>query len=107
MAKKTSSKKHKKSRHQTAIRPIARKTKKRPLEERMLEWEEDDEDAPLIDESLRQKLLKEEFKLRKKQPTAWTKTKYRKFAMFAFNRKKKDETEEEKKESERKQAKKL
>lgn len=45
-----------------------------------------------VDESLRLKLLQEEFKLRKKQPTAWTKSKYRKYANFGVNRKaKKDE----------------
>lgn len=31
-----------------------------------------------VSEKLRQKLLEEEFRLRKKQPTAWTKIKYRK-----------------------------
>lgn len=31
-----------------------------------------------VSETLRKKLLKEEFKLRKKQPTAWTRIKYRK-----------------------------
>ncbi len=33
-------------------------------------------------EALRLKLLQEEFKLRKKQPTAWTKTKFRAWANF-------------------------
>ena len=33
-------------------------------------------------EELRLKLLSQEFKLRKKQPTAWTKTKYRAYANF-------------------------
>ena len=33
-------------------------------------------------EDLRKKLLKSEFKLRKKQPEAWTKTKYRPYANF-------------------------
>ena len=33
-------------------------------------------------EELRLKLLKQELKLRKKQPTAWTKTKFRKYANF-------------------------
>ncbi len=42
-----------------------------------------------VDEDLRIKLLQEEFKLRKKQPTAWTKSKYRKYANFGANRKKK------------------
>lgn len=41
-----------------------------------------------VDEALRQKLLDEEFKMRKKQPEAWTKTKYRKYANFGKNRKK-------------------
>ena len=44
-----------------------------------------------VDESLRLKLLQEEFKLRKKQPEAWTKTKYRRYANFGVNRKKKEE----------------
>lgn len=63
------------------------------LEERLMEMDDENDDLilPSIDEGMRAKLLKEEFKLRKKQPTAWTKTKYRKFAMFAFNRKKKPE----------------
>lgn len=43
-----------------------------------------------VDEELRQRLLQEEFKLRKKQPEAWTKTKYRKYANFGINRKKKE-----------------
>jgi len=42
-----------------------------------------------VDEQLRLQLLAEEFKLRKKQPEAWTKTKYRKYANFGANRKKK------------------
>ncbi len=33
-------------------------------------------------EELRLKLLQEEFKLRQKQPQAWTKTKYRPYANF-------------------------
>ena len=33
-------------------------------------------------EALRLALLKEELKLRKKQPEAWTKTKFRKYANF-------------------------
>lgn len=37
---------------------------------------------PEATEALRLKLLKEEFRLRKKQPTAWTKTKFRKYANF-------------------------
>ncbi len=44
-----------------------------------------------VDEEMRSKLLEEEFKLRKKQPEAWTKTKYRKYANFGKNRKKKEE----------------
>ena len=43
------------------------------------------------EEAVRQKLLQEEFKLRKKQPEAWTKTKYRKYANFGINRNKKEE----------------
>jgi len=35
-----------------------------------------------VSENLRLKLLEEEFKMRKKQPTAWTKTKFRPFANF-------------------------
>ena len=42
-----------------------------------------------IDEEMRQSLLAEEFKLRKKQPPAWTMQKYRKYANFGANRKKK------------------
>lgn len=70
-----------------------------------MDWEEDDEEifSPDVSEKMRADLLKQEFKLRKKQPTAWTKTKYRKFAMFAFNRKRKDETEKEKSDREKKQ----
>lgn len=44
-----------------------------------------------MDEAMRLKLLEEEFKLRKKQPEAWTKTKYRKYANFGLNRKRKEE----------------
>ena len=40
-------------------------------------------------EDFRMKLLKKEFKMRKKQPEAWTKTKYRPYANFRT--KKKDE----------------
>jgi hypothetical protein len=43
-----------------------------------------------MEEEIRLKLLAEELKLRKKQPEAWTKTKYRKYANFGINRKKKD-----------------
>jgi len=43
-------------------------------------------------EEFRQKLLKQEFKLRKKQPEAWTKTKYRPYANFRT--KKKEDTAE-------------
>lgn len=35
-----------------------------------------------ISEKLRKQLLKEEFKLRARQPEAWTKTKYRAYANF-------------------------
>ena len=41
-----------------------------------------------VDESLREKLLAEEQKLRSKQPEAWTKGKFRKYANFGRNRKK-------------------
>ncbi len=41
-----------------------------------------------VDEVLRTRLLEEEFKLRKKQPPAWTMQKYRKYANFGANRKK-------------------
>ncbi|AJF60618.1 MAG: hypothetical protein J4224_03830 [Candidatus Diapherotrites archaeon] len=37
---------------------------------------------PKPSEALRQKLLAEEFKLRKKQPEPWTKTKFRAYANF-------------------------
>jgi len=40
-----------------------------------------------ISERLRLRLLKEEFAMRKKQPTAWTKTKYRPFANFRTKKK--------------------
>ncbi len=39
-----------------------------------------------VDEDLRTKLLAEELKLRGKQPEAWTKTKFRKYANFGRNR---------------------
>lgn len=38
-------------------------------------------------EEFRQKLLKAEFKMRKKQPEAWTKTKYRPYANFRSKKK--------------------
>ncbi len=44
-----------------------------------------------VDESLRQKLLAEEFKLRSSQPEAWTKTKYRKYANFGRSKAKDEE----------------
>ncbi len=47
-----------------------------------------------VDEEMRMSLLEEEFKMRKKQPEAWTKTKYRKYANFGI--KKKDKNEEAK-----------
>ncbi|PIN85252.1 MAG: hypothetical protein COV47_03285 [Candidatus Diapherotrites archaeon CG11_big_fil_rev_8_21_14_0_20_37_9] len=43
-------------------------------------------------EELRQELLTQEFKMRKKQPEAWTKTKYRPYANFRTKKK----TDEEK-----------
>jgi hypothetical protein len=39
-----------------------------------------------VDEKMRLKLLEEESKLRAKQPEAWTKTKFRKYANFGRNR---------------------
>lgn len=41
-----------------------------------------------VDEELRLALLAEEQKMRSKQPEAWTKTKFRKYANFGRNRKK-------------------
>lgn len=41
-----------------------------------------------ISEKLRMQLLKEEFKLRKKQPQAWTAQKYRKYANIGVRKKK-------------------
>jgi len=41
-----------------------------------------------VDEDLRLQLLAEEQKMRSKQPEAWTKTKFRKYANFGRNRKK-------------------
>ena len=38
-----------------------------------------------VDEKLRLKLLKEEQRLRKKQPQPWTKQKYRKWALGSKN----------------------
>jgi hypothetical protein len=49
-----------------------------------------------IDEEMRMNLLAEEFKLRKKQPPAWTMQKYRKYANFGANRKKKEDVPEAK-----------
>jgi hypothetical protein len=43
-----------------------------------------------VDEELRMRLLQEEFKLRKKQPEPWTKTKYRKYANFGAKKAKAD-----------------
>ena len=39
-----------------------------------------------VDEELRLKLLAEEQKMRSKQPEAWTKAKFRKYANFGRNR---------------------
>jgi len=56
-----------------------------------------------ISEKMRMQLLAEEFKLRKKQPTAWTKTKYRPYANFRAKKLEKDaEKAIEKKASEEK-----
>jgi hypothetical protein len=41
-----------------------------------------------VDEKMRLKLLEEESKMRSKQPEAWTKTKFRKYANFGRNRSK-------------------
>ena len=41
-----------------------------------------------VDEELRLKLLQEEQKMRAKQPEAWTKAKFRKYANFGRNRNK-------------------
>ncbi|MBS3061808.1 MAG: hypothetical protein J4215_04470 [Candidatus Diapherotrites archaeon] len=72
----------------TGISKAAAK-RKSSFEERLLSLADDDDFIlPLMNENMREKLLKEEFKLRKKQPTAWTKTKYRKYAMI--NRPKKE-----------------
>ena len=46
-------------------------------------------------EELRQKLLKQEFAMRKKQPEAWTKTKYRPYANFRTKKKEVTETTSE------------
>lgn len=54
-----------------------------------------------VSEKLRLQLLKEEFKLRKKQPQAWTVQKYRKYANIGVRKKKeKPEFIEEEKELE-------
>ena len=47
-----------------------------------------------ISEKMRLQLLAEEFKLRKKQPTAWTKTKYRPYANFRAKKLEKDAAKE-------------
>ena len=41
---------------------------------------------PKVTEDMRLKLLKEERKMREKQPEPWTKTKYRKYANFGSSR---------------------
>jgi hypothetical protein len=40
----------------------------------------------VVDDGMRERLLAEEFKLRKKQPPAWTMQKYRKYANFGANK---------------------
>ncbi len=88
MKKKSTPKKTKKPTHAKAKR--ARST----FEERLLSMDDDMEyETPTMNETLRAKLLKEEFKLRKKQPTAWTKTKYRKYAMLNKPKKAKEKVE--------------
>jgi len=56
---------------------------------------DDDEEfeLPQANEQMRLKLLKQEFKLRKKQPTAWTKTKFRPYANFRTKKAEKAEAE--------------
>ena len=81
------------------VKTASPKPKKMSFEERLLSLEDDDEFVlPIMNEHLREKLLKEEFKLRKKQPTAWTKTKYRKYALLNRPKKEKENVsiEEEK-----------
>jgi hypothetical protein len=41
-----------------------------------------------VDEEMRLNLLSQEMKMRSKQPEAWTKTKFRKYANFGRNRNK-------------------
>ena len=41
-----------------------------------------------VDEEMRMSLLSQELKMRSKQPEAWTKTKFRKYANFGRNRNK-------------------
>lgn len=41
-----------------------------------------------VDEEMRMSLLSQEMKMRSKQPEAWTKTKFRKYANFGRNRNK-------------------
>ncbi len=41
----------------------------------------------VVTKEMTKKLLEEEFKLRKKQPEAWTKTKFRKYANFGIKKK--------------------
>ena len=48
-------------------------------------------------EKFRQELLAQEFKMRKKQPEAWTKTKYRPYANFRTKKKEVQEGTEAKK----------
>lgn len=84
--KKTTKGNAKKTKPKTAKKKAAKLIHRpRPsLEERLLAMDEGEGEyeLPNMDEKLRQKLLKEEFRLRKKQPTAWTKTKYRKYALM-------------------------
>ncbi len=42
----------------------------------------------IVNEEITKKLLEEEFRLRKKQPEAWTKTKFRKYANFGIKKRK-------------------
>ncbi|MFH1256312.1 MAG: hypothetical protein V1494_03380 [Candidatus Diapherotrites archaeon] len=56
----------------------------------------DDDDSfelPQANEQMRLRLLKQELRLRKKQPTAWTKTKFRPYANFRTKKAEKAEAE--------------
>lgn len=65
-----------------------------------MEMDEDMELEMLLkpSEELRQQLLKQELRLRKKQPQAWTKTKFRKYANFRTRKKEPTDVLQQKKE---------